>query len=979
MDAPAPPVARVTSLVEDVLAADPAAPHALRALERIARAAGSAAMMANALAQQADAFGDDAPKLGALWAEAAIVEWKLPDGDPTGIADAILERAPFDRAALALAVRLASPKARAGDPAARTRLIAGLRGQLAHAPSGGERLAAHLALGAILDPEPAAPDEATARPALLHYRKALEIDPRSVVAAEGAARLGAALGDVEAVIAAALAHADLTDDPKRRAAQLVLAAGQTLSGHLQPPRPRSESLLRAGEMLERALAADPEALPALALLIRVRSEDGMGRDRLMDVLRDALARARSALAVAQIGTELARLASLDPPDRLLAVDVLRRVLAADPGNPGALRALADHAAAMSNWGDAVDALERMVASVRDPRARALALFDLADVYGKRLARPVDVERVLRAVLDIDPTSAEGLRRILSHRRAEGAPPLEIASWLARLGDAEEQPEPKALVLTELAELRSASGDVASAEKALVEATAQAATPARIARLLALFPSSPADQGRALALVVARAKDLDRPDAQCLLALGRLEVDALGRAAAGVGHLRAALVISPALHEARAALARGLTRARGGGEAVGLVLPMIVPDAAPLLSLADPTETLLTLETAFAGEGRPDDALVARELRAIAGGLDDGAHADLRSRRHVVDPAAPVPVVFDSTIVRTSIVPEGVPALLLDVAAAIAGVAGKFARVDVADLGVSPRDRLTGHPLMVYRLAKTLGIEPPDVVVSPAARRARAVAHEVPWVLIPEALLAQPEPVQIASLAAPLLRIALGVPWLEDLRGVDARAVFCGAARQVIPDYADDAGDATLEARIDDFTRRIGRAIGRRHKKALQEIAPAARRDAPAVPGRRRGVRTRHRARRAAYRVPLDRRPLGDARRPARGRPGAREGHRRRGQGRAGGHPRAPPRARPRQLCLRPRHDRSPAQGRNDLVRALTSPASPYSKMFTARARMTTTVTSESPAWIIMRILALEVSGQASLGLKATDVLNAMKT
>ncbi len=59
--------ARTLALVEDAIAADPSAPHALRALEGIARASGSMALLANALGPGSrEAFASDAPRLGAL-------------------------------------------------------------------------------------------------------------------------------------------------------------------------------------------------------------------------------------------------------------------------------------------------------------------------------------------------------------------------------------------------------------------------------------------------------------------------------------------------------------------------------------------------------------------------------------------------------------------------------------------------------------------------------------------------------------------------------------------------------------------------------------------------------------------------------------------------------------------------------------------------------------------------------------------------
>ncbi len=816
--------ARATSLLETALATEPEAVHALRSLERAARMQGSAPLLASALARQVEALGAEAPKLGALWAEAALIEWKLPNGDATAAVEGIVRAAPSDLAALAATVRLAMPRARAGDASASARLVMALRGQLAHAEGETDKLCAHLAMALVLEREDSMPERERKGAALSHYREALVLDARSVVAAAGAARLGSELRDPEAMITAALAQAELAEDPRSRAVFLVQAAGQTLSG--QDLGMRSECLARAGEMLERALDADPEGLPAVALLVAVRGEESVGRDRLLVALRRAFDRARSSHVVENLGIEVARVASLEPPDRVLAVEALRRVLAVSPGHGMALRALAGQYVAVGAWAEAVETLQRIVATAREPSARMAALFELGHLYGAKLSRPLDVERSLRAALDIDPTSVEALRKLLQNRRAEGGSPGEVAGLLARLGEAETAPEAKSAALTELAELLRVAGDAVGAEKAIVEAAAQSPNDARLARLAALFPDAPAAQARALSSVVARAAELDRPDAACVAELGRLEVDALGRWADGVAHLRVAIGLSPTKHEARAALAKGLAHLGEGDEAIGVLLPMMMPDAAPLLSLGDPAAAVATLERALAGEGRHEEAIVARELRAIAGGLDDGAHVELRARRLPIDSSAPTPALFDAATLRASVVPVEVPALLLDVAAAIGGVAGKFARVDVDALGVTPRDRLTGHPVLVYRLARMLGLTPPDVVVSATVSSARVVANETPWLVVPESLLAQAETVQSARLVGPLLRLALGVPWLEDLRGIYAHAVLCAAARQVVEGYASEVGDAGTQELVGEFTRRIGRAIGRKQRRALQELAPA---------------------------------------------------------------------------------------------------------------------------------------------------------
>jgi serine/threonine protein kinase/tetratricopeptide (TPR) repeat protein len=822
-------IARATSLVDDVIAHTPAAPQAVRVLERIARATGAAPLLANALARQVEAFQTNAPKLGALWAEAALVEWTLPGGDTTETVECILGHAPTDRAALDAAVRLAMPAARAGEATARARLITALRTRLAEASGDTEKLLLNVALALTLEPEQDVRDHEKARAALGHYREALRVDPRSVVGAAGSARLGTTLGDAEATVAGAIAQADLAPDPQQRAAFLVQAAGQVLSGRDARLGARPDRLVRAGELLEHALDADPESLPAVGLLSAVRSEDGM-RDRLLGTLRAAFDRARSAGAVVHLGGEVARVALIDPPDRVLAIDALRRVLSAAPGNTTTLRALADQYAAQGAWGEAVQALEMLAASTREPHAKLRALFELSDLYARTLSRSSEVERVLRSALDVDPANVQALRGLLVQRRSAGAAVEEVASLLGRISDAETAPDAKAVALAELAELRLAIGDAAAAERALVEATAQAPTVSRIERLAKLHAAVPAEQARAFSAVVARAEELGRPDAACLAALGQIEI-ALGRWPDGVTHLRIALALGPAMHEARAALAKGLVHVRAPAEATPVLAPMIAPDASPLLSLRDPADALATLEYALRGEGRSEEAVVARELRVIAGGLDDGAHAELRARRLVVDPASPAHVVLDPATLRGSVLPNDHPALLFEVAAALAGIEGKLARVDLEELGVSPGDRLapaSGHPLLalVHRFATMLGIARPEVALSRSLPRARVVAREPALLVVPEAMADQSEPMQAATLTRLLVRIALSVPWLEDLPAAYAHAMLCGAARQVVPGYASDFAEAGQRELVNEFAQRVARAIGRRQKRALAELAPA---------------------------------------------------------------------------------------------------------------------------------------------------------
>jgi tetratricopeptide (TPR) repeat protein len=397
-----------------------------------------------------------------------------------------------------------------------------------------------------------------------------------------------------------------------------------------------------------------------------------------------------------------------------------------------------------------------------------------------------VERVLRAAVDADPTSLRALHSLMHHLRETTPLSAEIVTLLARIADLESEPETKAAALSDLATLHLATGDAAAAEAALVEAIAQAPTTARITRILGMHAGVLPEQARALLAVVEREQELERPDAASLATLGKLETT-FGRWPDAVTHLRLAVGLAPAMHEARAALAEALVHMREASDAAALVASMIDPDASPLLSLVDPAAALATLEAALEGSGRAEEATVARELRAVAGGLDDGAHVALRARRSLVDRTAPVPIALDAATLRAGVVPHPVPPMLFEIAAALTGAESKLVRVDLDELGVGSKDRLvpaTGHPLLmlVHRLATMLAIARPEVALSTVLPLPRLALKDVPWLVVPEALLAQPEPVQVAALVGPLVRIALSVPWLEELAGAPTRPCAAQPAR-----------------------------------------------------------------------------------------------------------------------------------------------------------------------------------------------------
>ena len=143
-----------------------------------------------------------------------------------------------------------------------------------------------------------------------------------------------------------------------------------------------------------------------------------------------------------------------------------------------------------------------------------------------------------------------------------------------------------------------------------------------------------------------------------------------------------------------------------------------------------------------------------ELRALAGDLDEtqtrvAARASAARDRCAAAAARPRRARHPRHAQ-----PEG-RHVLLEVAAAIAGIEGKVLRADLATVGIAARDRITsrsGHPtrLLLDRVARQLGIEDVELAIAPSALRTRVLAQDAPWIIVAPSFVKQPEPVQMAG-------------------------------------------------------------------------------------------------------------------------------------------------------------------------------------------------------------------------------------
>ncbi|MGH7328428.1 MAG: hypothetical protein ACREJX_08765, partial [Polyangiaceae bacterium] len=220
-----------TQLLERVLADDPKHIAALRKGETVTRRSGDWVALARMLSAEGDAFNDTSAKLGALWSLAGLEEWRLPVAESGQTYARILRLDAQDPGALEATVRREIPPARHGDLRAKRSLISALRSLFAFASDDGTRLAIQLRLATLIESfANESPDITSAttmgilRESLDRFRAGLHIDPLSVTAATGLARVAPRMQDAEGSFAAASSLAELSVNPRARARYLLDAA-----------------------------------------------------------------------------------------------------------------------------------------------------------------------------------------------------------------------------------------------------------------------------------------------------------------------------------------------------------------------------------------------------------------------------------------------------------------------------------------------------------------------------------------------------------------------------------------------------------------------------------------------------------------------------------------------------------------------------------------------------------------------------------
>ncbi len=848
--------AQAVEVLEALVSVVPTNVPALRRLEHLHRSRKSYQPLSNTLYAESKVLSSRLARAGALW-EIVSLEERLGPSVTLDALSRITREFPNDTGALDTVIRVASRLvSNVGVPhpallAARSQLVGAIRSRRDLTVDPIARAAYQLEEAILLESAEVEPDP---RGALAAYREAMGLWPDSMLAARGVERLAEALGDYHALIASQIALSKLVDGAPAKAGHLVRAAALTAQ-HARDER-------TALELYEVALETDASNRDAARALAQMLANDPK---RLLELLRPALDDATGKEQIALLGNEIGaaylKLSQQEGDaariDYAPGIQAVRRVLAQNADDVPTLFLLSRLYGAQKAWGEARETLQHIadVAGPSDPKTRLRALFALADLYEGPIGDLKEAEATLVGILSTEASNKTALERLYSIGVKGGDKKLARSS-LERLAEFETDLSQRAEYQLRVAEVCRESNDGAGMLRALSDAIVSLPTDLRAWALLARLYRGETQEGaaglaHAIEQIVEMAKARRRPvETRWLVTLGLLQVNVLKRHTDGLANLQAAIAASGssgAAHpEVRAALGTGLLAAGRSKEAIQVLRELLTPDAETLLRLAEPsafstirmatvaaTGTVLgaclsCLDSALGTEGRPEERLAVEEVRAALGEIGTERAVKLRGRR--LEPEVPFTGALAGSELVHTLLPEA-RSPLVDVAVAIQPIAAKALRFDLGALGVSSRDRIgprDGHPTRHYaeKIARCLGIENFELYLTASWNGAIRVYPGDPPALVGPLLLAElSESEQMFALGRLLMRAALGVTWLDEVSSEIADALLMSAIRCVVPHFGSGEISAQRESAAQNILPGMQRAIGRRQRRALEDLAP----------------------------------------------------------------------------------------------------------------------------------------------------------
>jgi tetratricopeptide (TPR) repeat protein len=793
---------RAIACFEAVLEREPSHLAALLALEPLYRKAGAWDALGRTYATEARVLTDPGARTMALRELARLQETRALGTleELCATYEAVLQLSPGDPCALSTLERIALE----GSDA---RLLTLVDARLAAASDDSAAVAAHQtrmaeSLEALGDPG-----------ALGAYRAALALDPESLGATRGLSRIAERTGDPAALAEAARREASVSRNGEV-AARLLLRSAQVRLERLG-------DTAGALEDLGRALELHPDSVDAADQLSRALTAAG-DPVRLVDQLSRAATSAQTAERQAALWMEVARINSDVQNNLAGAIGALNRVLRSSPSHVPTLVRLAELCTRDSQWTEAANLLGRVVQLAPERDVLRDAHLELATLWEERLGETQRALVSLQAVLALDATSREGLRRLAELYAREGE--LDKSSDTARkLLGASTDLRDRAAALVLIAKLDRRRGDARGAADALHEAVClEGPSGSAAAELKTHLAESGGWERYAIALATyiasgGASQASSSARAQAFLELAHVQDDELGLREDGIATLRSGIALlgdEPALREE---LARRLRRSGRTDEALRELARLLVADVGR-------ADTYRDLARTYDAMHRPDEARYALQPLVVLGAAQPAELATLKERPP--RPGQARAGSYDAESLK-AIEAGARHESALGLLAALPEAMGKLYPIDLEGYGLSARDRIaprSGHALRALcdRLATVFGVAEYDLYVHRARGRGVSVELSDPVsVLVPAGLGEVPEAQQVFALGRVFANVARGIATLDKLTPREVEIVLASAARQVAPGFGHGL---TSEDFLDDQSKRIAKALSRRNRKTMEELA-----------------------------------------------------------------------------------------------------------------------------------------------------------
>ncbi|MGZ3424176.1 MAG: hypothetical protein ACXVEE_40325 [Polyangiales bacterium] len=811
--------------LEAVVAEAPAHLSTLRLLEAVYRKTGNEIALARTLTALAQAVRDPLAKRGVLWDLVRLQE-RTDEGvaasPPIAAYLLVFELDQTDEAALSAIVRHAGDRLRDGTsedgmPNVRGLLAFGLRKQIALAPDAITMAFLELRLADLLEDSI---DKREIADALKLYRGALARDPESPTAVAGVRRVGALLGDLSAQLAAERAGADIALDRQAKVAHLLRAA--ELSRRVPAPDGGDEVAI---ELVVRALREDPDSAEAAAAASALFLGRGDAR-RLVDVLMEAAGTAKRPDRIVALAREGAHHASTSLDNVPVAIALLTQAREADPHDATLLTELGDLYVQQRAWSEAASSYSESVKNAQNaPTVAIRAHRALAQLYEGPLEDPKAALAELRLVCKLAPDDVDAQRRLAGVLEAQGDRDGALRALEALVASPNLSARERIDCFSRISDIKAAKGDLRGAEHALRLGLLLDTDPAHepFARLAAFHARHGGDTALAGALVELVAEK--SADPRWVRILGEIEMHRIGKPTEGLAHLRQAVQVAADaartgdpradVGAAQLAFSEGLLAVGAHDDAVRTAREVLARDPSSAGALSAAGRALSAL-------GRRDEALVCEEVRAYFG--YEGNPQTYRARR--LHPTPPRTQALEDVAIHAHVMPNAAKTTAYEVIHALADQLGKVLPPDLSAVGVTSRDKLgprSTHPLrlMLDRAAHALGVTDVDLYVHDAPDQRMVVENtEPPAVLVPSSLQSLPE-LEIAFAVGKLVaKVATRTYLVDKLHPNDLEDLLYAAV--------DPLGGPSPRVRIDDvadMSRKVQKAISRKARRQLEEIAP----------------------------------------------------------------------------------------------------------------------------------------------------------